>query len=104
MMHFSNTEEAFVLSSLKEFVKVWGSGRQANFNLECRNGLACIKLTFIWDPQPRHTLDINISHPLFNLSLLEDVMELPVSRRILKELKLTTPNLQLLQLALLVKH
>ena len=45
-MNYSNTEEAFVLSSLKEFVKVWGSGRQGNFNLECRNGLACVKLSF----------------------------------------------------------
>ena len=49
-MNFSTTEEAFVLSSLKEFVKVWGSGRQANFNLECRNGLACIKLNFYLGP------------------------------------------------------
>ena len=25
------TEEAFVLATLKEFVKLWGSGHQANF-------------------------------------------------------------------------
>ena len=45
-MNFSNTEESFVLSSLNEFVKVWGSGGQSNLNLECRDGLACIKLSF----------------------------------------------------------
>ena len=45
-MNFTNTEEAFVLSSLNEFVKVWGSGGQSNLNLECRNGFACIKLSF----------------------------------------------------------
>ena len=38
------------MSSLKEFVKIWGSGRQASFNLECRNGLACIKLNFYLGP------------------------------------------------------
>ena len=45
-MNFSSTEEGFVLASLKEFVKVWGSGGQANLNLECRDGSACIKLKF----------------------------------------------------------
>ena len=34
----SNTEETFILSSLKEFVKLWGSGCQANFQLQCSNG------------------------------------------------------------------
>ena len=37
-----NTEEAFVLASLKEFVKLWGSGTQASLNLECKNGQAWI--------------------------------------------------------------
>ena len=45
-MNFSNTEESFVLSSLKEFVKAWGSGNHAYFNLECKNGSACIQLSF----------------------------------------------------------
>ena len=39
-----NTEEAFVLASLKEFVKLWGSGFQASLNLECRNGQAWFQL------------------------------------------------------------
>ena len=39
-----NTEEAFVLASLKEFVGIWGSGNQASFYLECRNGQAFIKM------------------------------------------------------------
>ena len=33
-----NNEESFVLSTLKEFVKLWGSGCQASLNLECTNG------------------------------------------------------------------
>ena len=45
-MNFSNTEESFVLSSLKEFVKAWGSGNHAYFNLECKNGSAFIQLSF----------------------------------------------------------
>ena len=40
-----NTEELFVLSALKEFVRVWGSGNQAFFNLECKGGKACIKFS-----------------------------------------------------------
>jgi hypothetical protein len=33
-----NSVETFVLASLKEFVKLWGSGSQATFNLKCING------------------------------------------------------------------
>ena len=43
-MNLSITEEAFVLSSLKEFVKAWALGSQANFNVESRNGQARLKL------------------------------------------------------------
>ena len=43
-MNLSITEEAFVLSSLKEFVKAWAFGSQANFNVESRNGQARLKL------------------------------------------------------------
>ena len=39
-----NSEETFVLASLKEFVKLWGSGSQATFNLECSNGQAWFHL------------------------------------------------------------
>ena len=45
-MNFSNTEESVVLSSLNEFVKVWGSGGESYLNLECRDGLACINPSF----------------------------------------------------------
>ena len=45
-MQSGRTEEAFVLSSVKEFVKVWGSGSQAQINLEYKNGSAWIKLAF----------------------------------------------------------
>ena len=40
-----NTEEAFVLANLKEFVKLWGSGKRAHLQLECQNGQACIKFS-----------------------------------------------------------
>ena len=36
-MNLGNNEEAFVMSTLKEFVKIWGSGSQAKLNFECRN-------------------------------------------------------------------
>ena len=39
-----NTEETFILASLKEFVKLWGSGSQATFNLACRNNQAWFQL------------------------------------------------------------
>ena len=35
-----NTEESFILASLKEFVKLWGSGCQSSYHLECKNGQA----------------------------------------------------------------
>ena len=44
MMNFINTEEAFVLATVKEFVKLWGSGSQAQLNLECQNQSAWVKL------------------------------------------------------------
>ena len=39
-----NSEEAFVLASLKEFVKLWGSSSEASFHLECSNGQAWFRL------------------------------------------------------------
>ena len=39
------TEEAFVLASLKEFVKLWGSGSQAFFQLQCVDGQASLKFS-----------------------------------------------------------
>lgn len=51
----TSTEEAFVLASLKEFVKLWGSGSQASFQLECNNGQACFKLSSqLGSPADRH--------------------------------------------------
>ena len=46
MSYLQKTEEAFVLSSLKEFVKVWGSGGQAHLKLHCHNREAWVKLSF----------------------------------------------------------
>ena len=41
--HFGKpSEEAFVLATLKEFVKLWGSGCQASFQLECKDKQASI--------------------------------------------------------------
>ena len=42
----SNSEEAFVLASVHEFVKAWAFGHQAQLNMECRNGRAWLKLGF----------------------------------------------------------
>ena len=50
-----NTEEAFILASLKEFVRLWGSGIQASFHLECRNRKAWFKLaTELGAPSSHH--------------------------------------------------
>ena len=40
-----NTEEGCVLALFKEFVKLWGSGNQASFHLECKDGQAWFKLS-----------------------------------------------------------
>ena len=45
-MNFFSIEGGFVLSSLKEIVKVWGWWGQANLNLQYKVGLACIKPKF----------------------------------------------------------
>ena len=44
-MFHGNTEETFVLSTFKEFVKIWGSEGRAKLNIECKDGSAWIKLT-----------------------------------------------------------
>ena len=50
-----NTEEAFVLSSLKEFVRLWGSGCQALFHLECKDSKASLQFsTKLGYPADRH--------------------------------------------------
>ena len=55
MMNFINTEEAFVLATVKEFVKIWGSGSQAQLNLECKNRGAWVKLAFqLGPPAAKH--------------------------------------------------
>ena len=41
---FGNTEETFLLASLKEFVKVWASGNQAKISMECNDGKLWYKL------------------------------------------------------------
>ena len=44
---FTLSEEAFLLSSLHEVVKVWSKGSgQANFNLQVKNGKADLQLNF----------------------------------------------------------
>ena len=51
----TNTEEAFFLANVKEFVKLWGSGRRANLQLECQNGEAMIKFSSqLGAPADRH--------------------------------------------------
>ena len=47
IINFSMTEEAFLLSSLKEVVKVWGTGiSNASFNFTVENGKGCLQLGF----------------------------------------------------------
>ena len=57
------TEEAFVLASLKEFVKLWGSGSQASFQLECKDRQACLKFsTQLGSPADLHFVPPFPSH------------------------------------------
>ena len=50
-----NTEESFVLSTLKEFVLIWGSGNQAFFNFDCKDGKACFNFsTQLGSPGSQH--------------------------------------------------
>ena len=39
------TEEAFALASLKEFVKLWGSGSRAFLQLQCVDGQASLNFS-----------------------------------------------------------
>ena len=58
-----NTEEGFALASLKEFVKLWGSGTKASFHLECQDGQAWFKLSsFLGHPGSPHFAPPH-SHP-----------------------------------------
>ena len=45
-MHAGNNKERFVLASLKEFVKTWGSGRAGSFQLVCDEGHAKLSMEF----------------------------------------------------------
>ena len=55
MLNKENTEEAFVLANLKEFVKLWGSGKRAHLQLECQIGQAWIKFSSqLGAPAHRH--------------------------------------------------
>ena len=64
-----NTEEAFILANLKEFVKIWGSGNQAFFQLECKNGQAFLKFSSqLGSPAdqhftPPHGIHVQHHHP-----------------------------------------
>ena len=50
-MHAGNNEERFVLASLKEFVKTWGSGRAGSFQLVCEKGQAKLSMEFSLETQ-----------------------------------------------------
>ena len=56
------TEEAFVLASLKEFVKLWGSGSQAFFQLQCVDGQAALKFSSQLGPPAQPHFTQNASH------------------------------------------
>ena len=51
----SPSEEAFALASLKEFVKLWGSGSRATFQIGCNNGQAFLQFSSqLGAPADRH--------------------------------------------------
>ena len=61
-----NTEENFVLASLKEFVRLWGSGCQSSFQLQCKNKQAWFKLeSVLGSPASPHFVPHTLSndHP-----------------------------------------
>ena len=55
---FSHSEEAFLLSSLHEVVKVWASGNgKASFSLNIENGSAELQLAFkLGHPSEEHVV------------------------------------------------
>jgi hypothetical protein len=59
----TNTEETFILSSLKEFVKLWGSGCHPNLQLQCSNGQVSFNFSAqLGGPADRHFVP-NEPHP-----------------------------------------
>ena len=46
MQTAGNNEERFVLASLKEFVKTWGTDRASSFQLVCKDGQAKLSMKF----------------------------------------------------------
>ena len=70
--NFSFSEEAFLLNSLHEVVKVWASGNgKANFNLKIENGSAELQLAFrLGHPRDVHavpTQNYNLQQPQHDL-------------------------------------
>ena len=63
--YFNHTEEAFLLSSLHEVVKVWARGSgQANFGLNVSNGSAELNLSFtLGHPSDLHHVPPQFNHP-----------------------------------------
>jgi hypothetical protein len=58
------SEEAFALASLKEFVKLWGSGSRAFFQLECSNGQAHLQFSsLLGAPTDRHFVPPHVPGP-----------------------------------------
>jgi hypothetical protein len=45
-MQAVRSEESFVLASLKEFVKTWGTGRDGSFQLVCKDGQTKLSMEF----------------------------------------------------------
>ena len=64
--NFNISEEAFILSSLKEVVNVWARGHgQASFNLGIVDGFADLQLNFrLGSPADLHLLPEQVVQPL----------------------------------------
>ena len=65
---FNYTEEAFLLSSLHEVVKVWARGSgQASLDLQVKNGVAELKLGFsLGHPADLHSYPVTHPPPYLN--------------------------------------
>ena len=83
---YNYTEEAFLLSSLQEMVKVWASGSgKAGFNLNICDGLAELQLNFqLGHPSDAHCnpyLPTSHQHPQQQVHQPHQEASIPVRRR-----------------------
>ena len=65
-IHYSQSEEAFLLSCVHEVIKVWSSKGQATLNLSVKDGHAAVHLGFqLGDPEQAHAPNQQPAQPQF---------------------------------------